>query len=655
MNLVNKKTKAQLREEEFQNRIRNHYQILKKNQHLMANHLLRAPRNNTNPLLPIQFYSPPALPIQENIQEIIQILPPHRSPDKSDNFNEDKNSNLVYPEETTPVLPKSEKINSIIPFHIFQTWHSLDLPPKMKENIEQLKQENPQFHHHLYDDAMCRDFITDHFHENVVYAYDKLKPGAYKSDLWRYCILYVYGGIYLDIKYKCVNGFKFLELTDKEYYVKDRNYSISDDIPGCHGIYQALLASFPQRKLYYDCIQKIVKNCINNKYNYNDLDVTGPHMIGSLLNHNIEICNLELSFTGDSIVRNEEPILVYYEEYRAEQQLFQKTEYYKKMWVEKNIYSYPTLRTKKTIDISKTKKFMVLGKEIDLYSGTPSIVEYKEGYLINVRWINYNYNEDGSKKWIPLQWLSMNTRYRANAEFEKISHEVILEEDFEREQYYDGIGLEDIRMIQHNNNYYYIASYFDEDRKITSTSSFPFTYQEDSYILERNLILPQFYDLEKIKIIEKNWSFFDYKGDLCVVYKWFPLQICKIDYESKKLNRIEIKYDIPDYFEDVRGSTPGSKGSEIWFVLHKAQNYRESDKIYFNYQHFFAVFDTEMNLLRYSELFKFGDCKVEFCTGLIVKDSEIIITYSLLDTQSMISVYDKDHITTAIKWHTHAE
>jgi len=113
----------------------------------------------------------------------------------------------------------------------------------------------------------------------------------------------------------------------------------------------------------------------------------------------------------------------------------------------------------------------------------------------------------------------MNTRYRANAEFEKISHEVILEEDFEREQYYDGIGLEDIRMIQHNNNYYYIASYFDEDRKITSTSSFPFTYQEDSYILERNLILPQFYDLEKIKIIEKNWSFFDYKGDLCVVYK----------------------------------------------------------------------------------------------------------------------------------------
>jgi hypothetical protein len=57
-----------------------------------------------------------------------------------------------------------------------------------------------------------------------------------------------------------------------------------------------------------------------------------------------------------------------------------------------------------------------------------------------------------------------------------------------------------------------------------------------------------------------------------------------------------------------------------------------------------------MNLLRYSELFKFDNCKVEFCTGLIVKDESIILSYSLMDTQSMISEYHINDINN-IKWY----
>ena len=49
-------------------------------------------------------------------------------------------------------------------------------------------------------------------------------PGAYKADLWRYCILYIYGGIYIDIKLEPINGFRFRELLDKEYFVLDCPY-----------------------------------------------------------------------------------------------------------------------------------------------------------------------------------------------------------------------------------------------------------------------------------------------------------------------------------------------------------------------------------------------------------------------------------------------
>ena len=34
---------------------------------------------------------------------------------------------------------------------------------------------------------MCRDFIQKHFNMETLWAFDKLKPGAYKADLWRYC------------------------------------------------------------------------------------------------------------------------------------------------------------------------------------------------------------------------------------------------------------------------------------------------------------------------------------------------------------------------------------------------------------------------------------------------------------------------------------
>jgi mannosyltransferase OCH1-like enzyme len=85
-----------------------------------------------------------------------------------------------------------------------------------------------------------------------LYAFDKLKPGAYKADLWRYCILYKKGGIYLDIKYRCVNGFKLIELTNKEYCVRDRYFE------GIQGIYNALLCFKPNNLMLDKCIKTIV-------------------------------------------------------------------------------------------------------------------------------------------------------------------------------------------------------------------------------------------------------------------------------------------------------------------------------------------------------------------------------------------------------------
>ena len=52
---------------------------------------------------------------------------------------------------------------------------------------------------HLFDDSSARELLAAHFTDTVLEKYDALK-GAHRADLWRYCVLYLNGGIYLDIK-----------------------------------------------------------------------------------------------------------------------------------------------------------------------------------------------------------------------------------------------------------------------------------------------------------------------------------------------------------------------------------------------------------------------------------------------------------------------
>jgi mannosyltransferase OCH1-like enzyme len=102
------------------------------------------------------------------------------------------------------------KENAVIPLNIYQTWHTKNLPTKMQENVNCLKRQNPEFKYYLYDDYDCREFIKKNFDKDVLNAFDTLIPGAYKADLWRYCILYKNGGIYLDINFKCEDSPPFI-------------------------------------------------------------------------------------------------------------------------------------------------------------------------------------------------------------------------------------------------------------------------------------------------------------------------------------------------------------------------------------------------------------------------------------------------------------
>lgn len=230
--------------------------------------------------------------------------------------------------------PIKQNYNIQIPLNIFQTWHTKLLPPLMFQAVQKIKQNNPRFNYFLFDDNDCREFIAKHFEPIVLKAYDSLIPGAYKADLWRYCVLYINGGIYLDIKYVPINSFKFINLVEQEHWVLDH---------GGQGIYNALMVCKPQNNILNKAIYKIVDNVRNKYYGTSFLEPTGPTLLIKYFNdediQQIQTKHYYVDDTGERfILFNNYYILEMYSGYIKEHSLYTKIPHYSKLWRKHAIY-----------------------------------------------------------------------------------------------------------------------------------------------------------------------------------------------------------------------------------------------------------------------------------------------------------------------------
>lgn len=96
--------------------------------------------------------------------------------------------------------------NKIIPKNIFQTHKSLEYlktQPKILNAMKSWTQFANGFKYSFYDNNMCDTFMKNNFGTKINKAYFSLPLGVMKADLWRYCIIYKYGGIYADADTIC--------------------------------------------------------------------------------------------------------------------------------------------------------------------------------------------------------------------------------------------------------------------------------------------------------------------------------------------------------------------------------------------------------------------------------------------------------------------
>src|SRR6185312_10747623 len=154
------------------------------------------------------------------------------------------------------VLPPREPMEYVqkIPKIIWQTMKTNEVPVFMKSYADSWMQLNPEYEYRFCDDQDIVDFLKKDFPE-YMQGYQNLKYGASKADLWRYLIMYKYGGVYADMDCMCKNALR-------NWLNKDAKFVTA--LGTNKDICQWLIISVPNNPIFLRAAQKTLQNSQNN-------------------------------------------------------------------------------------------------------------------------------------------------------------------------------------------------------------------------------------------------------------------------------------------------------------------------------------------------------------------------------------------------------
>jgi tetratricopeptide (TPR) repeat protein len=321
-----------------------------------------------------------------------------------------------------------------------------------------------------------------------------------------------------------------------------------------------------------------------------------------------------------------------------------------------NMKFYKQILQKKTLfKADNDMTYIINGVDVKLTSSSSCLIKNHrtDGYLCNIRYVNYYIEDNGAYKNCDKYIISINKLVEFDKNFNVIKENWM-------DLFFDGrtyIGVEDVKIYydKYKDNLLYIGTGYHSNNQIGIVSG---EYNLNDHKFEINELKQTFNQTS----CEKNWTFVDYNNETHIIYDWHPLKICKLD-NNNNINIIATK-PTPKFFSRVRGSSCGFKfdkhvgqscidnikveliETEIWFINHIVSY--ESPR---HYYHIISVFDKNMNLLRYSAPFKFEGEPIEYCLSIVVETDTVLINYSVWDRTTKIGVYDKKYIENILKYH----
>jgi len=141
--------------------------------------------------------------------------------------------------------------------------------------FKQIKKLYPDDEYHLYSGEELEEIIQNNFHIDVFIAYKKLKPYACKADLARLCLLYLYGGLYIDLNLYFINAIPNLDKLEFFAFRDSSKRSMQS-----WAVQNGIIYSLPKSKIVKNAIDLIVKHCKEEYYGVQCVDVSATTVLG---------------------------------------------------------------------------------------------------------------------------------------------------------------------------------------------------------------------------------------------------------------------------------------------------------------------------------------------------------------------------------------
>lgn len=275
-------------------------------------------------------------------------------------------------------------------------------------------------------------------------------------------------------------------------------------------------------------------------------------------------------------------------------------------------------------------------EDILFKSSSPSLIAVDDGYLMNIRLVNYGYDKGSGLITVTPHpnIITMNISVRLDANLVEISRNVLFVPLKEPRRLY--MGVEDVRLYKETSSgavTFMGTGYHKNDTLGVVTGVYPDELNSPTELRQ---------NFNPGTGCEKNWVHVlpSDETEPLIIYGWHPVRLCRRTVDNEIL--IEREVATPPLFAALRGSTHAcAYDGEIWFVTHFVE-YGTPRRYY----HMILVFDEAMTeVRRVTAPFMFETQEIEYCLGLIVEKDRLLCSFSTWDETSKIAVIDKASLT----------
>jgi hypothetical protein len=198
------------------------------------------------------------------------------------------------------------------------------------------------------------------------------------------------------------------------------------------------------------------------------------------------------------------------------------------------------------------------------------------------------------------------------------------------------VGIEDIRLIQHENYMYFIGN----SREINKNNIPTMIMGKYDVNINKIISIHHLYGYEDDKC-QKNWSPFIYNDNLLFIYSFSPLVILQPNLKNGKCTIYKKKEYVYNY-DYFRGGSQGFYiDDDLYFIIHEITF--EKNRVYF---HRFIKFNKNLNITHVSLPFYLEELGIEYITGAIynANKKEVILSYGKNDIEAKIACMDINKI-----------